>query len=142
MSDDTLFFDIMKSFTDRLIANWSTLPVILPNDDGTGLNLENGFVGVTKLALDSNPASINGINPNVRTTGVILFDIHTLINTQAGLGLTYAGEIGTVFRLKQFNNVTTLTPRVASTEQTEYNKSKYWLTRLSCPFYHDVHVTL
>lgn len=142
MSDNTLFFDCAKAIIDRLNANWTALPVVLDNDDGSGLDLADGFVQVTVQYQDSGIATINGANPKIRTTGVIIFDIFTPQNKGIGLGHNYAGQIGTVFRGQSFSGVVCFAPAIASGRQIDYSVGKYWLTPLLCPFHQDQHVTI
>ncbi|OGO14147.1 MAG: hypothetical protein A2Y53_05670 [Chloroflexi bacterium RBG_16_47_49] len=141
-ADDTLIFDYHKAIIDRFTANWTTLPAILENDDGEGLTISSGFVKISFFTANSDFATINAGNPKIRTTGIVIFEIFTPQNEEIGDGLTYAGQIATIFRGKTFSGVSCFSPRIENGKEISYSKSKYWITPLLCPFRYDKYITI
>lgn len=147
MTDNSIFFDAHKAFYDRL-KTWTTLPIVLSNDDATGLDLSAGFLVLDVRMVDSDFASINANRPKIRTTGVASIEIYTKQNTGLGLGVTYAGEIAALFRGKRLlsNEIICYAPNLVSVgftkyvnKSTEYEVGKYHLELLNCPFIYDTY---
>jgi hypothetical protein len=145
MSDSSLFFDAHKAFYDHL-KTWTTLPILLSNDSGVGVNIANGFVVLDVRLIESEFATINANRPKIRTNGVASIEIYTQQNTGAGLGMTYAGEIAALFRGKRLlsNQIICYAPNLISVgftkyvnKTTEYVTGKYHLELLNCPFIYD-----
>lgn len=136
------YVTLFKAINDRLTNNWSTLPVVQPNDDGSDKNLTNGFVQLNVRQRDSRFATINGYAPTVFTFGSIDFNIFTEQNTGVGEGLTYATEISDIFRGAVFDRVYCYETYIDEGDLVEYSKGMYWLTPLRCMMKYDTNVTL
>lgn len=143
MADNTIFFDIYKSFYDQLVASGTSLPVLMDNDDGKGRDLSNGFIHLERGILDGDRASINGPTPKVRVTGAFTINILTEQNAGVGQGLTEASDIATYFNGTSFNGVQAYISTIgAPTFEDLTPKGVYWRTPLICKFYYDTHITI
>lgn len=132
----TAFKTASQAITNRLVANWDTTPIVLPN---------SGFVPTTdtpfvSLQIDFSTASQIAFGSPLqrhRMNGVISIEILTPVNEGAGLGLTYADTIAAIFRAQQFSGVLCFAPSIASQQQVKHETSEFWNTPLLCPFWFD-----
>jgi len=141
------FLDHISAVVAHIQTEWTAvgapLPIVLPNDDASDLDLSGGFVFIRPNLTDTNFASINGTNPKVRSFGVLEINIHTLMNTGIGEGLTYAAQFGGFIRGRMISGVEMYAPTVASGETISYNdQGKYWLTPVTCGFRFDENLTI
>ncbi len=131
----------------RLSANWSTTPIGLENgaepamQDGSGLLTPWAF-----CEIESDDANIRGIGKPgshvVVEDGAIVITVFVPLGTDRSTARTYAGQIGEIFRVKEFYNsepgccVRTWTPRVGRGEETvsENPKGKWWAVPVTIPF--------
>ena len=142
MADNTRFFDINKAAYDQLVANWTTLPAILDNDDGEGLDLTAGYVQISMNSFSSDPASINGSTPKIRTSGTFTINILTPQNQSIGKGMSYASQIAQFFSGTNFSGVQMLMPAPSAAQSIKNPKGQFWLTPLICGFYYDTNITI
>lgn len=102
---------VFNAVRTRLDANWSTTPVVYPNEVFTTPADGSAFVQVEFPVADEQQISIGAPGNNVfRDVGTI----RLVINIAKGQGLTvanaYAGTLGSLFRGKDFDNVITYAP--------------------------------
>ncbi len=132
----TAFETASQAITDRLVANWTTTPIVLPNSDliptteTEFVSLQIDFGSATQISLGK-PLQRHRMN------GVISIEILTPVNTGAGLGLQYADTIAAIFRAQQFSGVLCFAPTIASQQQVKHETSEFWNTPLLIPFWFD-----
>lgn len=135
MSDNSLYFDIYKALLG-LAQGWTALPIVLSNEDQTGVDISGGFVLFDVKLASSDFASINAYAPRVRTTGIAAIEIYTKQNSGVGKSLTYAGEIASLFRGKTAlsGKLICYEPNIGHSMAAENPTGKFYLRMLNCPF--------
>jgi hypothetical protein len=142
MSDNRLYFDIFKTLLG-FAQEWTTLPIILPNEDEKIADISGGFVVFDLKLASSDFVSINAHAPRVRTRGIAAIEIYTKQNTGVGQNLVYAGEIAAKFRGRSAlsGKLICYEPNIGHSFPAENPNGKFYLRMLNCPFLCDTNTS-
>lgn len=132
---------IVASIKTRLASNWSTTPVFLQNKpdqaavdtDGTALP----FVYFEVLGGTDEQVSIGAPGNNTfRRTGIIAAHVFVPLKTGDDTALSYAVQIGAIFRGQSFGAVTCEGATIAGGDKGD-DDGLYWRRSVTVPFWTD-----
>jgi hypothetical protein len=138
-----MYTDVSEAIADRIDAEaLITLPVVFENDNGEGLDLSLGFLGVSVDFKKATHASINWPHPKVRYFGTITIYINTPINVGPSEGVAIADVVHTLFSGRVFDGIHCFIGFIDSRMKIKYAKGEYWSTPFVCNFYIEEHLTV
>ncbi len=128
--------DAAATIEARLRANWLTTPVISQNVEYT-TNSNTAFVYFEIINGSSFYASLGSPGSNFhRNVGLIFLHIFVPKNTGDGLALTYARQLGSIFKGKHLDGIRYSAATIGGGEVAD-DKGNFWRRTVSIEYRFD-----